>query len=170
MIVLDVVDAGARETRRELGKLRRRQALRLERRAGQSAHRRADPPPQCVEPVARAGEGRDQLGRERDVGERHVLVQRRIAEQHVEELPGILPDGRRGERDAHLEVPTRDFDDRLDAADDLGADEIVGDGQERHFHALLDRDGARALLDCARLAADVIDGLQAFLHSLTSAR
>src|SRR5262245_14566977 len=75
-----------------------------------------------------------------------------------------MPDGRSGERDADLEPPLRNLGDRLDAADDLGADEIVGDGRERHFHALLDRDGARTLLDRARLAADVIDGLQTSFH------
>src|SRR5262249_57538208 len=60
------------------------------------------------------------------------------------------------------------FRDGLDTADDLGANEIIGDRRDRHFDALLDRDGARALLDRARIAAHKEDGLQARVHGRRS--
>src|SRR5262249_54409879 len=103
MVVLDVIDAALSKILGELGKPCRRQALRLERRTGQSPRRRADPAPQLIEPVARTAEDLDQVLRKRHVGEHYVLVQRRVAEQHVDELPGIAPDGLRRERDADLE-------------------------------------------------------------------
>ena len=114
--------------------------------------------------MARTAEHPHQLGRQLDVVQHHVLMQRRVAEQHVEELPGIRSDGLGGERDADLEQRVVQLPDRLDPADDLGADEIVLDRRNRHLDALLDRDRARALLDRARVAADVIDGLQTGMH------
>ena len=45
-----------------------------------------------------------ELARKRDILEHHVLVQRGVAEQHVEELPGIVADRLAGERDADLEL------------------------------------------------------------------
>src|SRR6516165_9957013 len=164
MVVLDVIDAALRKILRELGEPCRRQALRLERRAGQSPRRRADPPPQLIEPVAGTAEDLDQVLGKRDVGEYHVLVQRRVAEQHVDELPGIAADGRHRERDADLEQAVVAFGNGLDAADDLGAHEIVLDRRDRHLDALLDRNGTRALLDRARIAAHEVDGLQTRVH------
>ena len=159
MVVLDVVDAALREQLRKLGEPCRRQPLRLERRAGQSARGRAHPPPQPMSPWRGPPKRFHQLGRKHDVVQRHVRMQRRVAEQHVDELPGIVPDGLRGERDADFEQPALPFADGLDAADDLGAHEIVRDRRKRHLDALLDRDGARALLDRSRVAADLVDGL-----------
>ena len=103
--------------------------------------------PQLMQPVTGAAEGVDQLVRKLDIVQRHVVVQRGVAEQHVDELPGIAADGRGGERDAHLEQPVFFFGDALDAADDLGAHEVVHDRRQRHLDALLDRDGACARLD-----------------------
>ena len=45
------------------------------------------------------------------------------------------------------------------------ADEFVLDRRGRHFHALLDRDGAGALLDRVCVAAHVIDGFQEGMHA-----
>ena len=94
----------------------------------------------------------------------HVLVQRGVAEQHVEELPGIGADGFRRKRNAHFKETPLLFGDRLDAADDFSADEIVRDRGDRHFDALLDRNRTRARLDRRCIAADVIDRLQTRLH------
>ena len=70
--------------------------------------------------MAGAAEDREQFLRKRDIGEHHVLVQRRVAEQHVDELPGVVPDGLDRERDADLEQIGLPFGNALDAADELG--------------------------------------------------
>src|SRR5207244_1905828 len=80
------------------------------------------------------------------------------AEQHVDELAGIVADGRRRKRDCNLEQTLFDFTDGLDLPDDLAADEIVVDCSERHLDALLDRNGLRALGNRAGIAADMIEG------------
>ena len=117
-----------------------------------------------MQPVARAAEAFDQLARQRDIVQHHIVVQRRVAEQHVDELPGIAADGFRGERDAHFEQAVLLFGDGLDPADDLGAHEIVVDRRQRHLDALLDRDGLRARLDRFGVAADLVDRLQTRGH------
>ena len=90
-----------------------------------------------------------------------ILLQRRIAEQHVDELAGIVAGGRAAERDAHRERAAADVADRLHLADDLVEDLLVLDRRERHLDALLDRDRLRARFDGARVRADVIDGVEA---------
>jgi hypothetical protein len=117
-----------------------------------------------VQPVVRAAEDRDQFLRKHDIAQHHVLVQRRVAEQHVDELPGVVSDGLDRERDADLEQAAIPFGNGLDAADDFRAHEIVRDRRNRHLDALLDRNGARALLDRARIAAHEVDGLQTWGH------
>ena len=164
MVVLDVINAAAREAQGKIRELRRRQTLRLERGAGQSPRRRAHPAPQLMQPVTGATEGFDQLLRKHDIVQRHVLVQRGVAEQHVDELPGIAADGFGGERDANFEQPMFFFGDALDPADDLGAHEVVHDRRQRHLDALLDRDGACTRLDRSGVAAGVVDRLQTWGH------
>src|SRR5262249_57438341 len=79
-------------------------------------------------------------------------------------LTGIAPDGLSRERDADLEQAIAPFGNGLDVSDDLGAHEVILDRRDRHLDALLDRDGARALLDRARVAAHEVDGLQTRVH------
>ena len=112
----------------------------------------------------RATEAFDQLARQHDIVQRHIVVQRRVAEQHVDELPGIAPDGFRGERDANFEQALFLFGDGLDPADDLAAHEIVCDRRQRHLDALLDRDGVRPRLDRFGVAADLVDRMQTRGH------
>ena len=160
MVVLDVIDAALREALGELRQLRGRQALRFERRAGQRPRGRTDAPAHLMQPVARAAESLHKLGRQLDIVQHHVIVDRGVAEQHVDQLPGIVADGRGGQRDAHLEQAMAQIADGEHAADDLGEHDIVVDRRKRHLDALLDRNGAGAALDRARIAADVIDGLK----------
>ena len=54
--------------------------------------------------------------------------------------------------------------DRNDPADDLRRDVVVLDRRHRHFDALLDRDGAGAVLDRGGIGADAIDGCQSQGH------
>ncbi len=170
VVVLDVVDAALREARRQHREPPRRQALRLERRGGHRPRAGGDPPPQARETMARPAEAEGELARKRDVLEHHVLVQRGVAEQHVEELPGIVADGLAGERDADLELPVLPLGDLLDPADDAREHEFIVDRRQRHLDALLDRDRAGARLDRAGIAADTVDGLQAGAHESTRTR
>ena len=79
-------------------------------------------------------------------------------------LPGVVSDGLDRERDVDLEQAAIPLGNGLDAADDFRAHEIVRDRRNRHLDALLDRNGARALLDRARIAAHEVDGLQTWGH------
>ncbi len=158
VIVLDVVDAAVRKAGRQLPELLRRQPLRLERGRGQRPRRRRQPPPQPAGAVARPAEGIGKLARDYDVAEYHIILQRAVAEQHVEQLPGIIAHGRGSERNAHLEPALLLGDDFVHPADDALQHERVADCRERHLDALLDRDGAGTRLDRAGIAADAIDG------------
>ena len=165
VVVLDVIDAALRKLARQRRELGRGQPLRLEGRAGERPRRRADAAPQRVQAVAGPAETRHQLGRKLDVMQGDIGVQGGIAEQHVEELAGIVPNGFAGQRDANLEQVAGLLCDGRDAADDLGADELVVDGRDRHLHALLGRYGSGAILHRARVAAHVIDRLQNGMHA-----
>ena len=83
MVVLDDVDPAARERRAELRELGGRQALRLERGAGQ---RSVVHPKQRAQPrdaVARAAEPRGKRVREGRVDELDMWVERAVAKEHV---------------------------------------------------------------------------------------
>ena len=116
--------------------------------------------PQFVQTMPGAAERRHQVARQFDIVKGCVVMDRRVAEQHVDELAGVLPHGRNSERDAHLEQPAGLFLDRLDPADDVRKHAVVIDGRERHFDALLDGNGMRAIRNRSRVAADMIDGLE----------
>ena len=109
------------------------------------------------------------LGRQFHVVQHDILVQRCVTEEHVDELPGVIRNGLRREPDAHFKQARLLLGDRLDAADDFVPHEIVGDGRDRHFDALLDRDCARARLDRPSIAADAVNRLHAGMrdHHLT---
>ena len=94
MIVLDVVDAAIGKPPGQVRELLRRQALRLERRAGQRPPARPHPPAQFIKPVPRPAERDRDLRRKFRIVQHHIVMDRRIAEQHIEKLPGVGPDGR----------------------------------------------------------------------------
>src|SRR4029079_920095 len=127
VIVLDEVDAAAREPRRKLCEPGRREALRLERRAGEGAALDTGAAAQSRKAVMRAAETAYELLGKFRVVERHVLLQRCIAEQHVDELARIVADGRGREPNAHREHAIADVSEVLDLADDLVEDLLVLD-------------------------------------------
>jgi hypothetical protein len=86
-------------------------------------------------------------------------MDRAIAEQHVEQLPGIAARRFAGERDTHLEQAAVHVTDVFDAPDDFGEHKGVVDCRHRHLDALLDGNRARAFLNRAGVRANVIDGL-----------
>ena len=103
VIVLDVIDAPLREAGGQGCELGSRKPLRLERRAGQGTLRCSDTAPEPMQSMARPAERLRQAPRQRDVGKHDVLMQGRVAEQHIDELAGVLPDGVCGQRDRNLE-------------------------------------------------------------------
>ena len=165
MVVLDVVDAAARETQREIREPAPGadpcglSAEQVKARAGAPTRRRSSCSPWRGPPKAF-----DQLGRKLDIVQRHVVVQRGVAEQHVDELPGIAADGLGGERDANLEQAVFLFGDASTRPTISARTKSSVDRRQRHLDALLDRDGACARLDRSGVAADVVDRLQTRGH------
>ena len=94
--------------------------------------------------------------RQRDVG-----MHGGIAEQHVQHLPRFQAGGGDAEADARFERAMADVADVIHPAHDIVQHALVGDGGDRHLHALLDRDAACACLHPVGGVADVIDGGQA---------
>ena len=90
----------------------------------------------------------------------NVVVDRGVAEQHVDELPGVASDRRRRQRNARLEQTGADLANAFNAPDDLGQYVLVVDRGQRHLDALLDGDRLRARVDRFRVATDMIDRLQ----------
>ena len=72
--------------------------------------------------MPRAAECRSQVGGNVDVQQHDVLVQRGVAEQHVEQLPGIVAGGGGGQADADVEDPVAAVLDRFDLAHDVAQD------------------------------------------------
>src|SRR5208283_6135072 len=108
-----------REFMGERGEPFRRGALRLQRRAGERATFYAGERAQPLDPLIRAAENVEERFGDFGVLERDVLVHRGVAEQHVEQLPGVRADRARRETDRHLE---KTLAARLDAehlADDV---------------------------------------------------
>src|SRR4029077_5850585 len=91
----------------------------------------------------------------------HVVLQRGIAEQHVDELAGVIAYRDAAERDTHREQAGRALADTHHAPDDLVENVLILDRRKRHLDALLDRDRTGARVDLARIRADVIGGDEA---------
>ena len=156
MVVLDHVDSALGHAPRELGETRRRETLRLERRAGHGAPFRSAAPSEPVHALPRPAEGRRQFRRELGIFEHDVVLDGTVAEQHVHELPGFETGGRGGKPDAHAERAVARILDRLDAPHDIRAHLGVVDRVERQFHALLERQRPGARLDGAGVRADAV--------------
>ena len=118
--------------------------------------RRVRPPAKLRQALRRAAERSQQLGRQAGVVENDVVMQRSVAEQHIDELAGVGADGRGGERDFDVEPAVAAILDPGHLADDVGEDRSLAHRRQRHFHALFDGDVARAGLDRARVAADAV--------------
>jgi len=127
--------------------------------------------PQRIEAVARAAECLDEPRSELDIVQHHIILQRAVAEQHVEQLRGIFTDGLLPQRDADLEQAFFYFGDRLDLSDDFCAHEWVVNRRNGHLDALLDSKRTGARFNRVRIAADTIESFQPSLHhhSLTGA-
>lgn len=165
VVVLDHVDAGARERAGERGERGRSEADRLERGAGERTVLRADrvAPPRDAEsrPAERGGE----RGRHLDVDELDVVVERAVAEQHVHELARLAAGRLDRDLEPDLVAPVAQGRDRGDARDDLVADAGVADRRERQLDALLEGERLRARGDRRRIGAHGVGRGQArFAH------
>jgi hypothetical protein len=150
-----------RAKRAEVREAGRRQPLRLQRRAGEGALVRAGSFAQAGDANIRSGELRREIVRQFGVVQDHVLLQRGIAEQHVDELAGIVADGRPCEGDAHRKQTGRNLTDIVNSADDVVEDLPVVNRRRRHLDALLDRNALRPRRDGTRVGPDVIGGDEA---------
>jgi hypothetical protein len=147
VIVLEIIDPAERQIMREFSQGFRRQSLRLERRGGERPGPSADPLAQSREALARPIERRDKISRKIDIDQRDVFVQRRIAEEHVHQLASVAADRRDSKRDLDLEDAAAAIDNVPRFANDVGKNLFVADRRQGRFDALLDRNGAGALLD-----------------------
>ena len=164
MIILDVIDAALREATRERRERGRIKPLRLQGRAGEGTPPGSDARPELGEALSRPAEGLEHPGRQDGIVQDDVVEKRRIAEQHVHELAGVVSRGLRIEPDARLENSGPEIANGAHLAHDLAEHALILDGRDRHLDALLDRDGAGAFLDGAGLATDVVDGLDRGFH------
>ena len=92
VIVLDDVDAAAREHRAQAREFCHRDALRFERGARQRAFAGAQQRPNAGNPVIRPRESSGESLRKRQADQPHVLQKRTVAEDHVHELRGLAAD------------------------------------------------------------------------------
>ncbi len=157
VVILDEVDAAASETLDQIGQALGRQALGFDGGAGHGAVGGVGAGAQAGDAVARPRE----TGRWVEADQGDVGMQRGVAERHVQELGGIGADGGGREGDADVEEVAAAVADGVHVADDVGVDEFVGDGVERHFHALLNGDGASAGLNGSGIGVDAVSGGEA---------
>ena len=150
VVVLDDVDARARERARDRRELQRHKPLRLQRRAGKGPPVHAGERANAGDPEARSAEACGDALRDAHVDELDVVVQRRIAEQHAHELPGF--ESCRLDRDPDRDVergrPCRR--DAPYAGDHLFQHARIIDRGQRRLHALLERDRPRPGVDRIR--------------------
>ena len=163
MIIFDKIQPAAREVLGERPQLLRRHPLRLQRRSGQRPRLHAQAASQIGDIVQRSTKRLDQAIRDDHVLQDYIFVQRCIAEDHIQELAGIVPDGLGGETDTHREHAIAYVVDIFHDTHDIGQDRHVLYGGQRHLDTLLDGDGPRARLDVLRGATDMVGDSEACL-------
>ncbi len=93
------------------------------------------------------------------IDECRVILHRGVAEQHVEELPGLKAGRNGGEPDAYFEPSATEIGDVFNFSQCLIQHERIVDGADGHLDALLDGNAFGARGDGLGVAADVINGL-----------
>jgi hypothetical protein len=121
-------------------------------------------PAQAVNSVARPAEALRHICRQLDVVKHDIVVDRGIAEQHVEKLTSIVADSGAGERNAHLEPAVPKVLNRKDPPDSLAQHLLIVDRIERHLHALFDGNGAGTLVNRMRVRAHAVDRFKVQRH------
>ena len=158
VVVLDHVDARARERAGELCQRLGREPLRLERGAGQCAITGAHQGADSLVAETRPAKGRHQPVRQVELHEFDVRLQRRVAEGHVQQLAGFEAGRLDRELDPDAIVPRTLGVDGFDATHDFFEYPRVADRFDGHFDALLGRNRAGALLDIGWVGRHAIGG------------
>ena len=120
MIILDEINPAARKPFGDIGELGDGKPLRLKGGASQRPARHPRPLSQAWQAVAGPTEGGGQRSGNLEVLQRDIILKLTIPEQHVQELPGIVPDRRRSKANAHREYPIGRGFDRLNLPDNIG--------------------------------------------------
>ncbi len=130
---------------------------------GTIRHRQSgDDAPPAGAAEARSGHGYQQCGRQFEVEQFDIGLQRTVAAGHVEQLARLGAGRRDGQRDRHLETVGGSGDrlDRHDFAGDPRADPFVTHRLDRHLDRLLECQGARAGGDGVRPAVHPVQGVK----------
>ncbi len=169
VIVLDEVDTARRELTRDRPKLRRRQPLRLHGGASERAISSAANFAQARYAIIWPAEVHGHHFRELGVVQCHILLQARIAEQHVEKLARIAARAGRGKPDAHLENTWPKLAHTLHLARNVTQHRLAENRLPRQPGALLQRNRLCARLDGGRVALHPVNRNHA-LHAFTLSR
>src|ERR1700712_4492207 len=97
-------------------------------------------------------------------------MQRRVAEDHVEELTGIVAHALGGQPNPHGERAIADVVDTLPPTNDFRQDLLVVDGGQRHLDALLDGDGLRPGSDVLGGTANLVSDGKPGAHGFDTPR
>ena len=158
VVVLDDVDTRPGERACDRGEVGRRQSLRLQRRAGQRTTARAGKLTNAGDAEAGAAKMRDERSGKLGIDERDVVVQRCVAEQHVEKLTRFEAGRFHREAQAHVEDVGGDRRDFGDLRHDFAQHARVPHRRQRRFDALLERDRLRTGVDRIGRRAHAIGG------------
>ena len=164
VVVLDDVDSCMREEAAEKGEPLRGQADRFERRAGHRTVGYADDLAQTGRAEARSGQragSAGPLGGQGEVDEFDVRLERRVAEQDVEELRRIVRRGADREVDDHGMKHPGNFVDRDKAADDVPEHEWIAQCGAGQLHRLFQQQRLDAGFEFGAVRrGDVVSGAQ----------
>ena len=105
---------------------------------------------------AGSAESRCEGGRELDVEQRHIVLQRRVAEEHVEKLARLEASRFGGQSNRGIECTAVRGHDLDDTRDNLIQNARVTDCFDRQLDALLERNCLCARVDRGRRGADTI--------------
>ena len=166
VVVLDDVDAGAREQAAEDGEALGAEADGLERGAGERAVGNAGDLAQTERAELRPGQGFVAAGpvlgaRELKVGEEDVVLERGVAKEDVEELRGVVAGGADGKIDDDEVLVGGDGGDGDEAAEDVLEDERVAERGAGELDGLLEEQRFDAGVEVALVrGGDVIGDAQ----------
>ena len=121
---------------------------------------------------SRTAELRHEIRGKLHIDQLDVIVQRAIAEQHVDGLRDVAAGGRGRQANAHLVHAIVAAMHTVDASDNMLGDERIADDFGRDFDALLERDGRRHGVQLFRRRAHAIGDVEprhVYCFELTSA-
>ncbi len=158
VVVLDEIDAAFGQATGEVAQRVGRQDLRLECGRGQGAPMGTQSGADPIHAVPGSSERPTKLFRQFQIDELDVAQDRRIAEQHVHQLPGFEARGLDRQPHPNQVVSAASRVDLLDLPDDHTR---VGDRLDGHLDALLDGERTGTRVDRRRRRSNAVDGSEA---------